>query len=114
MAATGAPFSKRVQSLLESLDNELLLSSTSILEIALKHARHKIEMPEALVRQAVQDLGLALMAFEPRHAFRLFSLPMHHADPFDRMIIATALVEDVPLIGGDRQFARYKGLQTIW
>lgn len=114
MAATGAQFSKRVQSVLASLDNELLLSSISILEIALKHARKKIDMPEALVRQAVQDLALTLVAFEPLHAYRLFTLPMHHGDPFDRMIIATALSEDVPLIGGDRQFARYKGLQVIW
>jgi PIN domain nuclease of toxin-antitoxin system len=66
------------------------------------------------VHQAVQDLGLTVIAFEPPHAYRLFSLPMHHGDPFDRMIIATALVEDVPLIGGDRQFAHYKGLQAIW
>ena len=114
MAATGVQFSKRVQSLLANLDNELLLSSTSILEIALKHARKKIDMPEALVQQAVQDLGLTVIAFEPQHAYRLFSLPMHHRDPFDRMIIATALVEDVPLIGGDRQFAHYKGLRVIW
>jgi PIN domain nuclease of toxin-antitoxin system len=114
MAATGAQFSKRVQALLANLDNELLLSSISILEIALKHARKKIDMPETLVRQAVQDLALTVIAFEPRHAYRLFTLPMHHGDPFDRMIIATALVEDVPLIGGDRQFARYKGLQAIW
>lgn len=114
MAATGAQFSKRAQSLLADLDNELLLSSTSILEIALKHARRKIDMPEALVHQAVQDLGLTVIAFEPRHAYRLFTLPMHHGDPFDRMIVATALVEDVPLIGGGRQFARYKGLRAIW
>ena len=77
MAATGAQFSKRVQSVLASLDNELLLSSISILEIALKHARKKIDMPEALVRQAVQDLALTLVAFEPLHAYRLFTLPMH-------------------------------------
>jgi PIN domain nuclease of toxin-antitoxin system len=114
MAATGAHFSKRVQSLLAGPDNELLLSATSILEIALKHARKKIDMPEALVHQAVQDLGLTVIAFEPQHAYRLFSLPMHHRDPFDRMIIATALVEDVPLIGGDSQFGSYKGLQAIW
>jgi PIN domain nuclease of toxin-antitoxin system len=114
MAATGVQFSKRVQSLLANLDNELLLSSTSILEIALKHARKKIDMPEALVQQAVQDLGLTVIAFEPRHAYRLFTLPMHHGDPFDRMIIATALVEDLPLVGGDRQFAHYNGLRVIW
>lgn len=114
MAATGVQFSKKVQSLLANLDNELLLSSTSILEIALKHARKKIDMLEALVQQAVQDLGLTVIAFEPRHAYRLFTLPMHHGDPFDRMIIATALVEDLPLVGGDRQFAHYNGLRIIW
>ncbi|MGA2740131.1 MAG: type II toxin-antitoxin system VapC family toxin [Bryobacteraceae bacterium] len=114
MAATGASFPKRVQALLASLDNELLLSSISILEIALKNARKKIDMPEAFMHQAVQDLGLTVIAFEPRHAYRLFTLPMHHADPFDRMIIATALVEDVPVIGGDGQFARYEGLRVIW
>jgi len=114
MAATGVQLPKKVHSLLANLDNELLLSATSILEIASKHARRKIDMPEELVRQAVQDLGLTVIAFEPRHAYRLFTLPLHHADPFDRMIIATALVEDVPLVGGDRQFAGYKGLQAIW
>lgn len=114
MAATGMQFPKKVQSLLASLDNELLLSSASILEIALKHARKKIDMPEALVQQAVQDLGLTVIAFEPQHAYRLFTLPMHHGDPFDRMIVATALVEDLPLVGSHRQLARYKGLQAIW
>jgi PIN domain nuclease of toxin-antitoxin system len=114
MAVTGAKFSRRVQSVLTGPDNDLLLSATSILEIALKHARKKIEMPETLVQQAVQDLGLTVIAFEPQHAYRLFSLPMHHRDPFDRMIIATALVEDVPLIGSDSQFGGYKGLKAIW
>jgi PIN domain nuclease of toxin-antitoxin system len=114
MAATGAHLSKKVQPLLASLDNELLLSSASMLEITLKHARRKIDMPEALVKQAVEDLGLTVIAFEPRHAYRLFTLPMHHRDPFDRMIIATALVEGVPLIVGGRQFGRYKGLRVIW
>jgi len=114
MAAIGQPFSKRVQALLGNPENELLLSSTSIFEIALKHTRGKVDMPEALVQQAMRDLGITVISFAPRHAYRLFSLPMHHGDPFDRMIIATALVENVPLIGGDRQFARYKGLRTIW
>ena len=114
MAAIGQPFSKRVQALLGNPENELLLSSTSIFEIALKHTRGKVDMPEALVQQAMRDLRITVISFEPRHAYRLFSLPMHHGDPFDRMIIATALVENVPLIGGDRQFARYKGLRTIW
>ena len=47
---------------------------------------------------------------------RLFDLPLHRTDPFDRMSIATALVENVPLVGGDAYFAAYKpqGLSVIW
>ena len=41
-------------------------------------------------------------------------LPRHHRDPFDRMLIATALAEEIPLIGSDRLFKRYKGLKVIW
>ena len=114
MAGTGAQLPKKVWSLLADSGNELLISAASILEIALKHVRGKIDMPEIVVHQAVRDLDLTVIAFEPQHAYRLFSLPTHHRDPFDRMIIATAMAENVPLIGSDRQFARYKGLQRIW
>jgi len=48
------------------------------------------------------------------HALRLYGLPRHLRDPFDRMLIATALAEDIPLIRSDRQFKRYKGLKVIW
>jgi hypothetical protein len=47
-----------------------------------------------------------------RHAYRLFTLPLHHADPFDRMIIATALVEDVPLFGGAGKWGLL--LRDVW
>jgi PIN domain nuclease of toxin-antitoxin system len=114
MAATGVAFSNKVQAIVVDPENELLISSISILEIAVKHARGKIDMPEALVHQAVEDLSLTTIGFEPQHAYRMFSLPTHHWDPFDRGIVATALVENVPLIGGDRQFAHYKGLRLIW
>lgn len=114
MAALGASFSKQVQSLLSDPDTELLLSAISIMEIALKHGRKKIDMPEEAVHQAVRDLGLTLISFEPHHAYRLFSLPMYHYDPFDRMIVATALAEDLPVVGGDRVFARYRNLRVIW
>jgi len=114
LAASASGLRQKVRVILENPDNDRLISSASILEIALKHMSGKIEMPENVVRQAVEDLGLSIMAFEPRHAYQLFSLPLHHRDPFDRMIIATAIAEDIPLIGGDRKFARYSGLQRIW
>jgi PIN domain nuclease of toxin-antitoxin system len=41
-------------------------------------------------------------------------LPLHHRDPFDRMLIATAMVEGIPLVGSERKFKSYKGLKIIW
>ncbi|MGA8028482.1 MAG: PIN domain-containing protein [Bryobacteraceae bacterium] len=48
------------------------------------------------------------------HANRLFELPLHHKDPFDRLIISTALSDDLPVISRDEQFRKYKGLRVVW
>jgi PIN domain nuclease of toxin-antitoxin system len=105
---------KKVLALFEDNDNDLLISAVSLMEIAIKNAIGKIDIPQQLMRQAVRDLRLSVLPFDARHAYELFALPLHHRDPFDRMIIATALVEKMPLVGNDRQFKLYKGLQRIW
>jgi PIN domain nuclease of toxin-antitoxin system len=96
--------SRKVRALLAGNDTEGVVSVTSLMEIAI----------EAEVREAVRDLRLTILPFTPEHAYRLFGLPPHHRDPFDRMLIATALAEEIPLIGSDRLFKRYKGLKVIW
>lgn len=111
---TEAKFSKRVTDTLEDPNNERLLSSVSIMEIATKHLRGLTTMTEAHVHQAAADLRLTIIPFAPQHAYRLFKLPQHHRDPFDRMLIATALVEGVPIVSSDIQFKRYKGLTVLW
>ena len=105
---------KRVLSLLEQDENDLLISSVSLMEIAIKNMRGKIDMGQQVARQAVLDLRISVLPFDDRHAYQMFGLPLHHRDPFDRMIIATALVEELPLVGGDRQFKFYEGLQRFW
>ena len=109
-----ASLSKKVLAFVEPNDNDLLISSVSLMEIAVKNAAGKIDMPQHVTRQAVSDLRLSVLPFDARHAYEMFGLPLHHRDPFDRMIIATALVEKMPLVGGDRQFKLYKGLDRIW
>lgn len=107
----------KVQALLQNDQTVRILSVASIMEVALKSNTGKqsgMQMGEAEMRQAIRDLRLDVIAFEERHAYRLFTLPLHHRDPFDRMIIATALAEDIPLIGADREFKKYKGLKVIW
>ncbi|MBV9083150.1 MAG: type II toxin-antitoxin system VapC family toxin [Acidobacteriaceae bacterium] len=105
----GTELPKNVREVMQDPGTESCLSSASVMEIAIKNV-----LSEAHTRQAVLDLRVTIIPFEPRHAYRLFSLPPHHRDPFDRMLIATALAEDVPLASGDRVFRRYKGLQVLW
>jgi PIN domain nuclease of toxin-antitoxin system len=107
-------FPKKVRTLLADPGTERMLSSASLLEIAVKNSIGKVSFPEERARQAVADLKLNVIPFTPGHAYRMFSLPLHHRDPFDRMIIATALAEEIPVIGSDRLFKPYKGLKVIW
>ena len=48
------------------------------------------------------------------HTDRLFELPLHHKDPFDRLIISTSLSDDLSVISCDEHFRKYKGLRVIW
>ena len=106
--------SRRAASALRNLDNALELSAVSVTEIAIKAASGKLEFPAAVLRKAVDDLGIRIVPYTSDHAFRLFELPLHHRDPFDRQIIAQALSEDIAIITPDREFGRYNGLKLIW
>ncbi len=110
----GVSLPKKVLALLADPDTERIISAVSIMEIATKHGIGKLKMGEAEARQAARDLLLTIIPFTPQHAYKLFGLPLHHRDPFDRMLIATALVEDIPVVGADRIFKRYRGLKVIW
>ena len=106
--------SKRAMSLLQNPDNIRELSSISVTEIAVKVTLGKLNMPPEVVRQSIADMEVTLLPFTPEHAFRLFDLPVHHRDPFDRQIIAQALWEDIPVVTPDRRFGQYAGLKVIW
>jgi PIN domain nuclease of toxin-antitoxin system len=63
----------------------------------------------------LDDLMITVIPHTARHARRLYGLPLHHREPFDRMLIATALVEDIPVLTPDREFLKYRdiGLKVI-
>jgi PIN domain nuclease of toxin-antitoxin system len=107
-------FPRAVRELIEDPSTVRLVSSVSIIEIAVKYVIGKLDMDEQAVREAIRDLRLTEVAFEPRHAFKMFSLPLHHRDPFDRMILATAVAEKLPIVTGDRIFRRYSEVKVIW
>ena len=62
----------------------------------------------------IADLQVRVLPYTAEHAFRLFDLPTHHADPFDRKIIAQALMENVPVVTPDEAFSLYEGLEVVW
>jgi len=106
--------SKTAASAVESPANILELSSISISEIAIKSSLGKLEFSEASLRQAFIDLDVRVLPYSGQHALRMFELPNHHRDPFDRQLIAQALSENIPIVTSDKLFERYSGVRVIW
>jgi hypothetical protein len=65
-------------------------------------------MTRLQARQGVEDLRLRILPYLSELAYRLFSLPLHHRDPFGRALIAQALTEDIPIVTPDEHFLAYK------
>lgn len=106
--------SKRAMAALRNPENILELSAISLAEIAIKASLGKLAISDVVARQAVEDLDVRVLPYTAEHALRLFSLPLHHTDPFDRQIIAQALYEKIPVVSSDQKFELYQGLKIIW
>jgi PIN domain nuclease of toxin-antitoxin system len=106
--------SKTAMAALEHAEAIRELSTISLSEIAIKHALGKIDLSESDCKAAITAFDLQMLSWKANHAFRLFSLPRHHADPFDRQLIAQALAENIPVVTSDRKFSLYRGIQVIW
>ncbi len=90
------------------------ISVVSLTEIAVKQARGKLTFAKADAVAGIADLRLRVLPYSAEHALHLFDLPAHHPDPFDRQLIAQALVENVPVVTPDGAFSLYQGLKVIW
>lgn len=106
--------SKAAMKLLSSEETLREVSPLSLSEIAIKHAKGKLKFPKEDVYAAISELKARVLAYTASHANRLFDIPQHHSDPFDRMIIAQALAEDIPIVTSDSQFRKYRDLKVIW
>jgi len=80
------------------------ISVASLTEIAVKQSRGKLRFGKADAIAGVADLRLRVLPYSAEHALRSFDLPTYHADPFDRQIIAQALVENVPVVTPEEAF----------
>jgi len=104
---------KKARNIMEESGADRILSSVSIVEVGIKSGLGRLKISEAELQMAISDLRLRVIPFPSAHAFRLFRLPQR-TDIFDRMLVATALVLNLPIISGDREFSRYDGLRVIW
>ena len=82
------------------------VSSISMAEFRIKESVGKLRLPPSF-HQEVLDLGYNILPFTFDHASRLQDLPLHHRDPFDRMLVAQALSEDLTLITSDKTLSFY-------
>jgi PIN domain nuclease of toxin-antitoxin system len=114
MAQTPSRLSRRAMRAVQKPGRILELSALSLSEIAIKNRSGKLTIPEADVHETLEDLDIRILPYTREHAFRLFGLPWHHTDPFDRQILAQALAEDIPVITSDEMFGRYEGIRVIW
>jgi len=109
-AITDSPkLPKMALELIESSKSSVWISAATVWEIAIKHSLGRGDMPvssqDAL--RYFRDSGYGFLPVEPEHATAVEDLPAHHADPFDRILVAQALVEPMRLITHDAIVARY-------
>jgi PIN domain nuclease of toxin-antitoxin system len=102
--------------ILSSGQEDVYLSAASAWEIAIKTRLGKCRLPDVpspyvpdrLSRQGIHPLPVVL-----NHSLRVYDLPLHHSDPFDRLIIAQAVVEQMTILTSDRTFGKYS-VDVIW
>lgn len=97
-------------------DNNNLLSIASLWEIAIKSSIGKLDLElsiEQLVEEQIIANGIELLDITTEHIAIVADLPLHHRDPFDRLIIAQAMAEQIPVVGSDKAFDSYS-IQRLW
>jgi PIN domain nuclease of toxin-antitoxin system len=91
---------------------EPVVSTVTIWEVAIKRGLGKLDAPLDLLPQ-IEGAGVELLPVMPRHADLVASLPLHHRDPFDRILVAQAMSEGLPLVSDDQSLHDYD-VEVIW
>ena len=108
--------STTAQHLINDGDNEILLSIASVWEMAIKYSIGKLtfKLPfEAFISEQLVVNDIDLLSIRVEHINTIANLELHHRDPFDRLIIAQAMVEQIPIVGLDKAFDFYE-VEKLW
>lgn len=97
-------------------NNENLLSIASVWEMAIKHSIGKLNFSLAFnefIEQQIIRNGIELLPITVDHITVVATLPLHHRDPFDRILIAQSVVQNIPLLSADKIFDAYP-IRRVW
>ncbi len=113
--AGDARLSARARKAMEDEDAELFLSAASIWEMAIKSSLGRLTLPAPLDEYIAEKLehGFRVLSVDWTHAVAVEKMPFHHRDPFDRLLVAQAVAEGMPLVSADPEFPPYK-VKIIW
>lgn len=101
---------------LQHVGNQLFIGAGTIWEISIKVGLGKLNLSlpyRQWIERAIADLGMAVLPITVEYADRQVTLPQHHRDPFDRLLIAQAVTNSMPIVTADAQFDAY-GIARIW
>ena len=116
IAGGGRPLPRRVEALYRSPDNDVYLSAASAWEMAIKHASGRLMLPEdpqTFIPSERERLGVTSLAVDEESALHVARLPHWHRDPFDRMLVAQAIVHGMMIATPDPLITQYPA-RTIW
>ena len=108
--------SDRVKDIYLNAENVIYFSMASVWELAIKTSIGKIKFEKDLddfIEVHVKGNNISILKIELPHVLRIADLPFHHRDPFDRLIIAQAIEDNLSILGSDSIFDRYK-VNRIW
>lgn len=105
----------KTKQLIESADNICFISLASYWELAIKNSLGRLDLGKPLIElfSVIEDSGFELLPIDLTHILTNAKLPFHHYDPFDRVIIAQAVAEDLKIVTKDEKFQLYSPA-LIW
>lgn len=111
-----AGLTEKARHLIENTDHDILVSMASLWEIGIKHSLGKLKLAqpfEEIFPHQLEINSFSLLDIRLPHVIRVSTLPFHHRDPFDRLLIAQSLAEEIPILSADEAFDDY-GVERIW
>lgn len=112
MLAAPERLGKEAAAVIQNPDRAVFVSAVTSVEIGIKRALGKLDAPAGLAAE-IPARGLQELPLRYSHGERMASLPFHHHDPFDRMLVAQAIEEQLTLITGDRKMQPYS-VEILW